>query len=429
MTEVKPDFDLLIIGAGPAGLFAAIQCHVPGRRIAILEKNRKAGRKLLVSGSGQCNITHAGPVSEFLDHYGNNGEFLKPALRNFNNEDLIAFFRERNIELEEREDGKIFPKNRRAADILQVLLDECRRNKVSIFFNSGAEKIEYKDNLFLIKGKGGTFTSKLCLLATGGKSYPATGSTGDGYAFARQLGHSVVDPRPALVQITADPYPFNAIAGVALPDCAVSLWRNGRKFSERRGEVLFTHSGLSGPAALNLSRYIMKRDCLKLCFLPRFERKQFETDLLDSIRNRGRSLLKNLLGEFGLPKSLAEHLLFLLRIDLKTTANSLSKESRNKIVNALFEFEMPVKPSGDFNAAMATAGGIALSEIDKNKMESRIVPGLYFAGEVMDIDGDTGGYNLQAAFSTAALTASAIKRQWGKCSQEDNATAEPADER
>jgi predicted Rossmann fold flavoprotein len=401
--------EAIIIGGGPAGLMAAICCREPGTRIIVLEKNGNAGRKLLISGSGQCNLTRTDPVIDFLPHYGDHGSFLRTAFSRFDNDALMDFFRKRDLALEAREDGKVFPASRRADDVLKILLNEASLLGIPVRTGNPAAGLERSGDQFVIRTKDGAFASRFCLLATGGKSYPGTGSTGDGYALASALGHTVIRPKPALVQLDVNRFAFSRLSGISISPALVSLYRNGKKTREARDDLLFTHKGFSGPVILNLSRYVEPGDSLGVCFIPGITRKGYEGELLDHLAVNGKTLVSNLVSGPELPKRFVESLLEAEGIPADRAAHSLDREERTRLLNRLFDSRFPIEPPSSFRTAMVTAGGIDLKEIDPRTMESRIVAGLFFAGEVMDVDGDTGGYNLQAAFSTGALAGSVMR--------------------
>lgn len=263
--------DIIIIGAGPAGLFAAVQASRGNKNIIILEKNSQAGKKLLITGSGQCNLTHTGEVRDFLDHYGDNTDknFLRSLLYSFSSRNLLEFFDSRGISFTCTDEGKYFPASLKAEDILNVLLAECRKNDIQIKYDSPAEDIffcEDKDQ-FNIKTPIKEYSSRYLIIAAGGKSYPTTGSTGDGYKFARKLGHSINKPKPVLTPLYIENYQFAEIAGVSLKGREISLWRKGSLVKRWTGDLLFTHQGISGPGILNYSRYIEKGDIIKIKLL------------------------------------------------------------------------------------------------------------------------------------------------------------------
>jgi len=402
--------DLIVIGAGPGGLFCAANSSEKDRKVLILEKKRSPGRKLLVSGSGRCNITHDGDIRSFLDHYGDHGRFLRPALLGFTNRDLVAFFEERDLGMIRQEGGKVFPETQRSRDVLNVLIEECRAKNVDIECVQTVTSITKSGDEFEVATGDQTYRSRLLVLACGGRSYPATGSTGDGYDFAKSFGHTIAEIGPALVPVRIKDYPFSKLAGISFPDAVVSIFR-GKKVKEHHGDVLFTHEGLSGPGILDISRFIMAGDVLKLSFVGAKKKEDLERWLLDRIREDGARNLRSILADLNLPARLASKVLEISRIPQDLKCAHLTRDMRIALSDQLAGFSMVVERLGGFDSAMVTRGGVDLLEVNSKTMESKLVEGLYFAGEVLDVDGDTGGYNLQAAFSTGIQAAKSIQKR------------------
>ena len=396
--------DLIILGAGPAGLFSAIQAakNNKNKKIIILEKNSSAGKKLLISGSGQCNLTHAGEIANFFNHYGNNYNFLLGPLYTFDNKMLMNFFENRGVEFRKARGGKIFPKSNKASDILNVLLKEAKSKNIKIIYNTTIEEVNYTNKLFKIKSENEIYESKYFLLATGGKSFPKTGSTGDGFRIAKNLGHKIVNPRPALAPVVIKNYQFKMLSGISLRNKEISLWRNDQLLKSWSGDLLLTHRGLSGPGIINHSRYIKKGDLLKIKLL-KYNQEELEKNLLKKIEREGRLNLLNLLIKYPLAQRLIEKILEISDINGSQNAAHLTKKERKEIIKIFSSLEFEIKSLADFSQSMVTKGGISLKEINPQTMESKIINNFFAAGEVLDIDGDTGGYNLQAAFSTAFL--------------------------
>ncbi|MDD1750894.1 MAG: NAD(P)/FAD-dependent oxidoreductase [Methanothrix sp.] len=424
--------DLIVVGGGPSGLFCAINSVQKGKKILILEKKSSPGHKLLISGSGQCNITHAGNIRDFLDHFGDHdhARFLRPALLGFTNKDLISFFKGLGLGMVQEKGDKIFPETMQARDVLNILTLHCREKGVVIKCNQAVESIARKGDGFLVCCQSGSYRSRLLVIATGGCSYPATGSSGDGYRFASILGHHIAETGPALTPLLIRDYPFSELAGLSFPDMKISLYRHA-KIRVHRGDVLFTHQGLSGPGILDLSRYIRREDVLKLSFVPDDKRKVLEEWLVDRARQGGgRSLLSVLedLSHFMplfvpsyvsssvpllphpyLSSRLIKKILEISGIASDLQLAQLTREMRNGLIDNLTGLPLVVSDLGGNNVAMVTRGGVETIEVDPKTMQSRLVKGLYLVGEVLDVDGDTGGYNLQAAFSTGMLAARSIK--------------------
>ncbi len=399
---MNKEYDIIIIGAGPAGLFAGASIK-SGRKALILEKNNSAGKKLLMSGSGRCNITQSGPVAQFTEHYGGAGRFIKPALMEFSNADLINFLNVRGMPTIERK-GKIFPATENASDVLNILLKECKSMNTGISYNEPVAAIQRDGQSFIITPPRGSYSCPKALIATGGRSYPTTGSTGDGYMLAQSLGHTLEKPKPALTPVFIEDFKFAGISGVSIYSSKISLLRQGKLIHTSMGDIGFTHKGLTGPGILDMSRFIEAGDLLKVNLInqnPEFFRESINSAAISS----GRTTIKRYLKAFALPESLIRIILEEQKTDTGARLAEISKNTRQRLAGSLCGYEFSVNSTGGFNIAMATKGGVSLKEVSPKTMQSRIVPNLFFAGEVLDIDGDTGGYNIQAAFSTGRMAA------------------------
>ncbi len=399
-------WNTIIIGAGPAGLFAAI--HSKCQDVLLLEKNDKPGKKLLISGTGRCNITHECRLSEFFNHYGDNSRFLKTALHAYTNEQLIQFFNSNGLPTVIDKNDKVFPKTQKAEDVLQVLLACCRKMNVTINYNQSVVLVERTSFGFRVQTSRDIFTCNKLILTTGGMSYPATGSNGDGYSLAKQLGHSIIPPKPSLSPVFVSNYLFVEVAGVSLSDVLINIYREDKKIRSHQGDIGFTHKGLSGPGILDASRYIQSGDILKLNFA-HLTPDEFRNAVLQSGEKEGKVAIQTWAKKLELPRSLLLTLLQIATIEPDCKMGQITKIQRNALVSVFCECSFEVSRVGGFNMAMATSGGVNLNEINPKTMESKLVNNLYFAGEVIDIDGDTGGYNLQAAFSTGYLAAIQVK--------------------
>jgi len=392
--------DVCIIGGGPAGLFTAIHCK--DLKVIVLEKNSIPGKKLLISGTGRCNLTHDGKLNDFFEHYGENKRFLKTALHGFTNTDLVRFFEDHGLKTVVDKNGKVFPASQKAEDVLQVLTDIYNRNKIMIACSQQVTEIKKTASGFEVKTGTGKYTCKFLVIATGGMSYPATGSTGDGYHYAKLLGHSIVPPKPSLSPVFIRDYHMTSISGVSVQDKLIYLYRGTKKINEHRGDIGFTHKGLSGPGILDFSRLILAGDILKVNFIG-LNPEDLRNELIRSSEKEGKTAIQTYLKKFDLPRSLVLLILQSIHIEAESRLGDITKSQRIQLVSAFCEYPFVVEKVGGFNTAMVTAGGVSLDEVNPKTMESKLVPGLYFAGEVLDIDGDTGGYNLQAAFSTGYL--------------------------
>lgn len=396
---------IVIIGGGPAGLFCALQTAGAGKKVIVFEKKPAPARKLLIAGSGQCNITHDGEIAGFLSHYGDHGAYLRPALMNFTNRDLIAFFAERGLRMKAEPGGKVFPETRKSADVLAVLLSECAGRGVDIRCSEPVVAVERDGDGFIVRTEHEAVRAGVLVIATGGASYPATGSTGDGYAFARSLGQPVTEVAPALTPVYVQDYPFADLAGISFENLAIAVYRDGKLVRRHTGDLLLTHTGLSGPGILDLSRSIIERDVLRVTFLPGVNAETARKQVIDAVAAGGARQAKTVLCDLPLPERFVRRLLDLAGVEPGASCAHLPKNARSALAASVAEFPFTVARLGSFAEAMATRGGVALDGVNPKTMVSKVAPNLYFVGEVLDIDGDTGGYNLQVAFSTAALAA------------------------
>ena len=403
--------DVAVVGAGPAGLFCAIHAAAAGCRVQLFEKNANPGAKLLLAGSGHCNITHDGEIRDFVIHYGDHGKFMKPALLSFTNRELMEFFTKRGLAMQTEEDGKVFPTTRRSADILEILLAECRKQGVTIRCNEPVEGITRADGSFTVTTANGTHFFTTVAITTGGAAYPQCGTTGDGYRFAASLGQPVTEIAPALTPLLIRPFPFAALMGMSFPRMRFSVWREGKKLADHTGDVLFTHLGLSGPGILDASRGIRSGDVVRLSFAGAMRREEFFADLLKRAAENPGWEISTILAKYPIPERLNRKLLKISGIPDGQKCAHFSAAWRAALVTNCTEFPLTVAGLGDYKVAMVTRGGIALDGVNPKTLESKTVPGLFFAGEVLDIDGDTGGYNLQAAFSTGYLAAQGIRER------------------
>jgi len=312
---------------------------------------------------------------------------------------------------EARDDGKVFPVSLDAADVLETLRAACLENGVGIVCGVRVRSVERYGGGFVVHADGESWCSGAVVIATGGMSYPRTGSTGDGYRLARSLGHRVVEPRPALAPVEPAPYGFADLAGVTVPDAGFRVVRDGRRVAAGQGPLLFTHTGLSGPGVLDLSRDLQPGDQLLVDFVPGIAPEALDAHLVRLCGERGSARVRTALAPLNLPERLLRRLLQETGIPEELTGARLDRDRRRRLAGALGGLPFAVARVGGFSIAMATAGGVALDEVNPKTMESALVPGLFFAGEVLDIDGDTGGFNLQAAFSTAAMAAATLGRR------------------
>ncbi|MGL4402271.1 MAG: NAD(P)/FAD-dependent oxidoreductase [Fusobacteriaceae bacterium] len=403
-------YDLIVVGAGPAGMFAAIEVAEHGKKVLLIEKNKKIGKKLLIAGQGRCNLTNSCEFKDFFLKYGDEGRFLKSALNEFKPKDLVNWFGEKGLKLLlVKETGKYFPETMRSLDVLELMQKEMKKAGVKIVTEQFVEKIQEMDEGYSLITKSEEYFGENVLIATGGASYPATGTTGDGYIYAKKLGHKIINPKPCLTPVYVDSYPFADLSGISFSDVKINLWRDGKILKSTRGDILFTHHNLSGPGIIDFSRYILKDDTLGINFL-KMGGEEFGKELLESANKNGKQSIKNFLLQYTLPERFIKKLLNLWGIDEMKKLSEISKADRTLLIQ-LADYKMRVTRLGGMEIAMATSGGISLDEINPKTMESRVLKNLYFAGEVMDIDGDTGGFNIQAAFSTGYLAGKSILKK------------------
>ncbi|WP_010168044.1 NAD(P)/FAD-dependent oxidoreductase [Candidatus Epulonipiscium viviparus] len=404
-------YKAIVVGAGPAGLFAAYNLSEYGLSTLVLEKNIQLGRKLLVSGSGQCNFTHAGDLEEFKDKYGDNFNFIKHALNVFTNKDSIKFFKAYGVDIEVTSSGKVFPSSRNSTDILDALVRSCKLNGAQI--QSGVEInaiLEY-DGVFQVSTTDGDFFStENLIIATGGTSFMHLGNDGFGYAIAQQFNHKVTKLRPSISNIISVETDYAAISGVSFKNVTMTIWHNEKKVRDKVGDLLFTHNGVSGPVVLNSTRWIEAGDLVTFNLVNKpYEvvQKELEQDLIAF----GKDSIGLYLRKFAFPRSFIAVLLSILSIPADLHCANISRENRKKIATYMTKLPINVASVGDLNSAVVTCGGVSLKELNPTTLESRKQRGLYFIGEVIDIDADTGGYNIQAAMSMGCVCANSIIRK------------------
>jgi len=399
-------YDIAVIGGGAAGCMAAICASGAGARVILAERNAAIGKKILITGNGRCNVTNTLPAEDMLEKFGSAGQFLRSALFSFSNEDLMEFFKAKGLELKEEEKGCVFPSTGKARSVTRILEASLKENGATIAYDTRVTAVERNDKCFvLITENGARILSKKVILASGGVSYPDTGSTGDGFEIAGCLGHTILPLRPALVPLTVKESWISELQGVGLTNVRLVCRYGKKKIISDVGDVMLTHFGISGPLALDISGEAVslieqyKELALEIDLVPDRRREELEVDLLNMFCSKGGAQLKTLMQEMA-PKRLVSMILALLKIDQNKLANQVMKKEREAIVGMLKGFPLTVAGSLEIASAMVTAGGISRKEIDPRTMMSRIVPGLYFAGEIIEGAAKSGGYNLQQAFST-----------------------------
>jgi len=386
---------------------AGISAAESGKRTLVLEKNRKPGVKILMSGGTRCNITHATDNRGIVEAYGPPGRFLHSALASFSVQATVDFFEAEGVATKVEETGKIFPVSNKALDVLGALLRRLSRSGATLALEEPVLDLQPTSGAFAITTQRRVITASKVIVTTGGKSYPGSGTTGDGYGFAAKFGHTVLAPRPALVPIRVNVPWVADLRGITLPDVAVRILSGEVELAQRRGSLLFAHFGLSGPVILDVSRVVSGHAqpatlSLELDILP--DRR--EADLDDWLRKVSQSSAKKqlavLLTDFA-PRRLAEVVLNQAGLPIDRRAAALSRTERCLLVRHLKRLKLPIIGTLGFEKAEVTAGGVSLDEVNSRTMQSKLAPGLYIAGEVLDLDGPIGGYNFQAAWSTGWL--------------------------
>jgi len=406
-TKKNNKYDVAIIGAGPAGIMAAIIAAESGKKVALIEKNSDLAKKLLLTGNGRCNLTNAEfTLRELVKNY-NNGEFLFHVFSIFGPQETLTFFKKIGIETKIENNKRIFPKSNSAEEVLEALKKCLEKNKIEILYNS--EIIDIKKSgkkVTKLILKSGEVTANKCVLCTGGKSYCATGSDGFGYKLAKNLGHTIIKPMPALAPIIMKEEWIKDLQGISLKDIKISIVGGKNKFYQE-GEIIFTHLGISGPAILNISGKVgslLENGKVKIYFdlFPLLNYEQLLKSVEEFLRRYPNKTIKNILSSF-VPERFSEVLLNLAKIDKDKIANNMSKIEKNIVVKILKNIEVTPEDVLGFDGAMVTRGGIDLKEIDHKTMKSKIIDNLFFAGEIINVDGKTGGFNLQECWSTGYL--------------------------
>jgi predicted Rossmann fold flavoprotein len=400
-------WDVVVIGAGAAGLMAAIHAAERGRRTLLLERNRKPGVKILMSGGTRCNITHDCDNRGIVAAYGPPGKFLHSALAALSVQQTVAFFEAEGVATKVEDTGKVFPASNKAIDVLDALVRRLRRSAAAVALEEPVTDIRKVGDHFEIVTPQRLLTCPRVIVTSGGQSYPGSGTRGDGYNWAARFGHTIVPPKPALVPLTVRADWVGELRGVTLADVAVKVLKGDKPLATRRGGFLFAHFGLSGPAPLDVSKAVSRHPDpqslnLELDFLPARPEPDFDEFLRTESLASGKKQLAVVLGEL-LPRRLCDTLLTLCGQPADRKAAGLSKADRQRLVQAVKRHRLPIRGTLGFEKAEVTSGGVSLDEVDSRTMESKLCPGLYLAGEVLDLDGPIGGYNFQAAWSTGWL--------------------------
>lgn len=395
--------NIIVIGGGPAGLMAAITAAECGGKVTLIEKNNMLGRKLLITGKGRCNVTNFCDEEELIQRVVSNPKFLYSAFAAFNAYDAYAFFEERGVPLKIERGNRVFPESDRAADVRDCF-KKCAQSCGVHFLNDTVLSVTAEPLTVVCEKQ--RFSPEAVIIATGGCSYPLTGSTGDGYRFAKMLGHRVISPEPALVALEEKGGICEDLAGLSLKNVQLTAkTRNGKILYTEFGEMLFTHKGISGPIVLSASSFLKENDfpCIASVDLkPALDNELLDKRLLRDFDKKINKDFSNALDEL-LPKKMISKIIEKSGIHPSTKVHQITKEQRERIVHSIKNFEIELVGKADFSEAIITSGGVDVGEIDPRTMQSKIVPNVYFAGEILDVDAVTGGYNLQIAYSTGVL--------------------------
>lgn len=413
--------NVIVIGGGAAGMMAAIMSARNGNKVTILEKMRSLGRKLSITGKGRCNITNATDMDNFIKNVPGNGRFLYSAFSQFTNQDTIDFFNEIGVKTKVERGDRVFPVSDSAMEVIDKLKKELDKRKVKVIVNSRVEKILVEDGKVVgVKTADNTYSCDKVILATGGKSYPTTGSTGDGYKMAEMLGHTVVKPKASLVPIELYEKDIVDLQGLSLKNVSIKIKDGQKQVYEDFGEMLFTHFGVSGPIILSSSAHLLrvknvdeklknKEITLEIDLKPALTAEKLETRIQRDFEKYTRKQYKNSLNDL-LPGKMINYIIKKSNIPEEKQTDQITKEERRKLAEILKKLEFKIKGFRTIDEAIITAGGINIKEINSSTMESKLVNGLFFAGEIIDVDAYTGGFNLQIAFSTAYLAAKNVEK-------------------
>ncbi|MEZ6110690.1 MAG: NAD(P)/FAD-dependent oxidoreductase [Pirellulaceae bacterium] len=432
------NWDVIVVGAGAAGLLGAARAGERGLKTLLLERNRQPGVKILMSGGTRCNLTQSTDRRGIVEAFGRQqGSFLQSALASLGPRELVALIESEGVRTKVEPTGKIFPSSDRASDVVDALVRRLNRSGAELALNESLLSVERADGKFRLTTEHRTLDAANVLLTTGGKSYPGSGTRGDGYAWAASFGHTIVEPRPALAPITTHAEWVTRLRGVTIEDVGLRVMsrdgaapvdsatmaliaRDPRRvkgkgsavLAEQRGSFLFTHFGLSGPAVLDVSRAVSShprpRELDLVCdFFPIAAREELEAELREATTADGRRPVLAQVSRW-IPRRLAEAIFEQAGLPFEQRLSEFSKRARNEILERVKATRIPIAGTMGFRKAEVTAGGVSLAEVDSRTMQSKLVPGLYFAGEVLDLDGPIGGYNFQSAFATAWLAGERI---------------------
>ncbi len=407
---MQTEFEVVVIGGGPAGMMAAARASARGRQVLLLEKNHVLGKKLAITGGGRCNVTNNKPVvREMLSQYKDSGKFLFSTFMQHGVRESVDWFNERGINFVEENEGRLFPDTHKAETIRETLVNELKQQGVIIEYDEAVQSInkDKKTGQFLIKTSHHTWSAESCVVATGGTSRPETGSTGEGFIWLKHLGHTVVANNMALVPLTIRNSWISHLSGITLPTVKIAVYVDGKKQVVKSGKLLFTHVGITGPTILNLSQSIgdwlaHSPVTLKVDLVPDLDAGELKIKFYELLANSSNKKIKNVLVDL-VPTALGTVLLEELGIDGETPSHSVTKPERTQLLKILKALELEVKGLLGSDKAVVSAGGVALEEVDFKTMESKLISGLYLVGDVLNINRPSGGYSLQLCWSTGSV--------------------------
>lgn len=409
---------VLIVGAGAAGMYAAVWAARNGQEVRVFEKNEKAGKKLFITGKGRCNLTNACDVEDLFEAARSNPKFLYSSFYTHTNQDVIDFFEELGMKTKTERGGRVFPASDHSSDVIRTLEQEMKRLKVELRLNCRVEKICQENGKFtgVLLADGTMETGDACIVATGGMSYPSTGASGDGYRFAGEMGHAITELKPSLVPIQTEEEWVPQLMGLSLRNVELKVLDGKRQLFCEMGEMLFTHYGVSGPLVISASadvgaRLEQRKLKLSVDLKPALSEERLDQRILRDFQEQKNKQFKNSLGKL-LPSKLIPVIVKLSEIPPEKKINEISREERGRLVYLIKHLEMTAVNLRGWNEAIITKGGVSVREIDPGTMESRKIKNLYFVGEVLDLDAVTGGFNLQIAWSTAYAAASNLENKY-----------------
>jgi len=411
-------YDVIVVGGGAAGIMAAGRASQKGARVLLIEKMNRPGKKILITGKGRCNLTHDAPPSEYFKNIFPNPRFLKHAFHHFFKDDVIRILHDQGVRTTTERGNRVFPVSNRSLDVLNALWQWMNKVEPDTLFDTSVEDLIIENNTVKgvstmgNQGRKDYFAQKV-IISPGGKSYPATGSTGDGYGWAKQSGHHIVSPMPALVPLVVKEVDkARNLQGLSLKNCNAILWMNGKKRTEAFGELLFTHYGLSGPVILSMSRQVLSFELhenkveISIDLKPALDEKKLDARLLRDLDASGKKQVENIF-RLWLPSKMIPVFLNELQIEGKKPGGQLSAAERRRIRILMKDMRFTITGNAGFKEAIITSGGVDTRQVDSKTMESKKISNLFFAGEILDLDGNTGGFNLQIAFSTGWLAGDA----------------------